>query len=106
MHFRGILTPLAIGATLSLFTQGTFACSPNCSSEGCTVVDDPEQYSFNANAASRAAGSASDCEDIYNSWPTGEDPFSEETWEGGDCELLIAQTYTRISWKLTTFPEL
>lgn len=87
MLFRNIYAPLAISATLSFFSQGALACGTNCGEGSCTVVDDREQYTFSGDAASRAAGSASDCEAIYDSWPTGEDDFSEETWSQGDCEF-------------------
>lgn len=79
--------PLAITAAFGLFSQGVVACGSNCGDGSCTVVDDAAQYTFDGDAASRAAGSASDCQAIYDGLPTGDGEFSDEDWSQGDCEF-------------------
>lgn len=82
----------ALTFALSLFTQSTLACGSNCGDKRCTVVDDPSQYNFSADEASREAFSASDCHAIKDGWPTGESEFSDETWEEGGCKCCTKTT--------------
>ncbi|KAM0713928.1 hypothetical protein Q7P37_010890 [Cladosporium fusiforme] len=100
MHFRNIYAPLAISAAIGFFSQGALACGTNCGDGSCTVVEDSEQYNFHTNAASRGSGSPGDCEKIYDSWPTGDGEFSDETWTEGECKIRLIKGNVKncISW--------